>query len=145
MEQRISLVTLGVADLRRARTFYERLGWHGHEMEETVFIQAGPQAVVLWDRAKLAADCGVDDDGSSGFGGIALAHNVRSRQEVDEIVAQARAAGAAVTNPPHETFYGGYAGCFSDPDGHVWEIAHNPGFALGDDGALTLPDFGSAT
>jgi uncharacterized protein len=144
MEPRISLVTLGVADLERARTFYEQLGWQGHEIEETVFFQAAGHALVLWERNKLAADSGVHDDTTSGFGGIALAHNVRSREEVDEIVRTAAAAGAVVTRHPAETFYGGYAGCFADPDGHVWEIAHNPGFTLLDDGTLVLPDFGGS-
>jgi catechol 2,3-dioxygenase-like lactoylglutathione lyase family enzyme len=143
MEQRISLVTLGVTDLARARAFYERLGWRGQEVQQTVFFQAGPLVVVLWGRAALAADAGIDDPGTDGFGGMALAHNVRSRAEVDEVLADAAAAGATVTRPAAETFYGGYAGCFTDPDGHVWEIAHNPGFSLGADGALALPDFGA--
>jgi predicted lactoylglutathione lyase len=143
VDQRISLITLGVTDLARSRTFYERLGWRGQEIEETVFFQAGGQAVVLWARAKLAADGGIDDSGSDGFGGMALAQNVRSREEVDRIVAEAAAAGADVTKAPVETFYGGYAGYFRDPDGHAWEIAYNPGFTLADDGTLTLPDFGS--
>lgn len=121
MEQRVSLVTLGVDDLRRARTFYERLGWRGQEVDETVFFQAGGMAVVLWSRATLAADAGVEDGPRTGFGGIALAHNVRTREEVDAVVAAAEAAGATVTRPPAETFYGGYAACFADPDGHVWE------------------------
>jgi predicted lactoylglutathione lyase len=142
VEQRISLVTLGVADLARSRAFYEQLGWRGQEVEETVFFQAGGQALVLWDRGKLAADSGVVDEGPRAFGGIVLAHNVRSRQEVDDVVGAAEAAGATVTRTPAETFYGGYAGCLVDPDDHVWEIAYNPGFALSDDGALTLPDFG---
>lgn len=141
MEQRISLVTLGVGDLDRARRFYEALGWQGQQVQETVFFQAGAMALVLWARAKLADDAGIDDAGTDGFGGIALAHNVRSRDEVDEIVERARAAGATVTREPAETFYGGYAGCVVDPDGHVWEIAHNPGFTLAGDGALVLPDF----
>ena len=145
MEQRVSLITIGVGDISRARAFYEELGWRGHEMEETVFFQAGGQAIVLWGRAKLADDAGIDDDGSASFGGMALAHNVGSRDEVDRIVAAADAAGAEVTKAPAETFYGGYAGYFRDPDGHVWEIAHNPGFTLEADGSLTLPDFGSAT
>ena len=145
MEQRISLVTLGVADVPRARAFYEALGWRGQEVEETVFFQAGDHALVLWGREKLADDSGIDDQGSDGFGGVALAHNVRSREEVDEVVGAAKAAGATVTRPPAETFYGGYAGCFTDPDGHVWEIAHNPGFTLTADGALVLPDFGAGT
>ncbi len=141
MEPRVSLVTLGVADLARAKAFYAALGWEGQEVQETVFVQAGPLAVVLWSRAKLAEDSGIEDDGG-GFGGMALAQNVRSRDEVDAIVAAAAAAGATVTRPPAETFYGGYAGVFRDPDGHVWEIAHNPGFTLAEDGALVLPDFG---
>jgi predicted lactoylglutathione lyase len=141
VEQRISLVTLGVRDLARSRAFYEQLGWRGHEMEETVFFQAGGQAVILWGRDKLADDGGIEDDGVATFSGIALAHNVRSRDEVDEVVRAAAAAGAQVTKPPAETFYGGYAGYFRDPDGHVWEVAHNPGFTLDADGALTLPDF----
>lgn len=142
MEQRISLVTLGVRDLARAKAFYEQLGWHGQEVEETVFVQAGPMALVLWGRDKLAADCGLADAPPAGFGGIVLAHNVRAREEVDEIVGAAAAAGATVTRPPAETFYGGYAGVFTDLDGHAWEIAYNPGFGLGEDGALRLPDFG---
>jgi predicted lactoylglutathione lyase len=143
MEQRVSLITLGVADLARSRAFYDQLGWRGHEMEETVFFQAGGQAVILWGRAELAEDAGIDDDGTSRFSGVALAHNVRSRDEVDEIIEAAERAGAEVTKPPAETFYGGYAGYFRDPDGHVWEIAHNPGFTLTDDGSLVLPDFSS--
>lgn len=145
MEQRISLVTLGVTDLRRARSFYERLGWHGQEVEETVFFQAGALAIVLWDRAKLAADAGVGDDGPGGFDGLALAHNVRSPVEVDTVLADAQAAGGRVTRRATPTFYGGYAGYFSDPDGHLWEVAHNPGFTLGADGSLTLPEFGTGT
>jgi uncharacterized protein len=145
VEQRVTLITLGVTDLRRSRSFYEQLGWRGHEVEETVFFQAGAQAVVLWGRDKVAAVAGIDDDGTSAFGGIVLAHNVGSRAEVDQVVSAAATAGAEVTKVPTETFYGGYAGFFRDPDGHVWEVAHNPGFSLGPDGALTLPDFGSAT
>ncbi|MEV0155971.1 VOC family protein [Micromonospora sp. NPDC050686] len=141
MEQRISLITLGVADVGRARAFYERLGWRGQEVEETVFFQAGGLALVLWGRGKLAEDAGVTDRADDGFGGLSLAQNVRSRAEVDAILADAVAAGAALTRPARETFYGGYAGCFTDPDGHVWEIAYNPGFPLADDGTLTVPDF----
>jgi predicted lactoylglutathione lyase len=143
MEQRVSLITLGVDDLARARAFYERLGWRGQEVEETVFFQAGGMALMLWSRAKLASDCGVDDDGSEGFGGIALAHNVRSVDEVDDIIERAEHAGARVRRRPAATFYGGYAGCFTDPDGHVWEIAHNPGFPIGEDGSITIPDLGT--
>ena len=143
MEPRISLVTLGVRDLDRARAFYEALGFQGQEVQATVFVQAGSQALVLWDRGKLAADSGVADDGR-GFGGFTLAHNVRTRGEVEEIMAVAEQAGATITRPASETFYGGYAGCFVDPEGHVWEIAHNPGFTLTDDGALVLPDFSAS-
>ncbi|GAA2636133.1 VOC family protein [Dactylosporangium fulvum] len=142
MEQRISIVTLGVADLHRARAFYERLGWRGQEVEETVFFQAGGMALVLWGRGKLAADSGIEDRGTDGFGGVALAHNVRSRAEVDEVLSAAAEAGATITRAAGETFYGGYAGCFTDPDGHVWEIAHNPGLPLGPDGAITIPGLG---
>ena len=141
MEQRVSLITLGVADVARARAFYEQLGWRGQEVEETVFFQAGAMAVVLWGRSKLADDAGVADGEGDGFDGVALAQNVRTPAEVDQVLAAAAAAGATVTRPAATTFYGGYAGYFRDPDGHSWEIAHNPGFTLGDDGSLTLPDF----
>jgi uncharacterized protein len=142
VEQRISLVTLGVADVARAREFYERLGWRGQEVEETVFFEAGGIAIVLWRRDKVADDAGVEDSATDGFGGMTLAHNVRSRMEVDEVLGQAASAGAAITKPARETFYGGYAGSFTDPDGHVWEIAYNPGFPLDHDGRITIPDFG---
>jgi catechol 2,3-dioxygenase-like lactoylglutathione lyase family enzyme len=145
MEQRVSLITLGVADVKRSLAFYEQLGWRGQEVDGTVFFQAGGQAVVLWSRELLVADCGIVDDGIGSFGGIALAHNVRSRADVDRIMAVAQAAGAEVTRPAAETFYGGYAGYFRDPDGHFWEIAFNPGFDLNEAGELTLPDFGTAT
>lgn len=145
MEQRISLLTLGVHDLQQARSFYEQLGWRGQQVQETVFFQAGGLAVVLWDRTKLAADCGLEDRGANGstaaFSGVALAHNVRQREQVDEVLTAARAAGAAITRPATTTFYGGYAGVFTDPDGHAWEVAHNPGFPLAADGSLVLPDF----
>jgi uncharacterized protein len=142
VDQRVSLITLGVTDLDRSRTFYEALGWRGQETQATVFFQAAGLALVLWDRAALAADAGVPDPAPHGFGGVALAHNVRSDAEVDELVERARDAGATVTREPAPTFYGGYAAYFLDPDGHVWEVAHNPGFTLTDDGDLVLPDFG---
>jgi predicted lactoylglutathione lyase len=145
MEQRVSLITLGARDVPAARRFYEQLGWRGQEVEETVFFQAGGQVVVLWDRGKLAADAGVDDDCECSFSGIALAHNVRSAGEVDEVVRRAASVGATVTRSPSATFYGGYAGCFRDPDGHVWEIAWNPGFPLDEAGNLTVPDLGGAS
>jgi catechol 2,3-dioxygenase-like lactoylglutathione lyase family enzyme len=141
MDQRVSLITLGVADLAAARRFYEALGWECKEVEETVFVQAGGSAVVLWSREKLAADAGIEDGGGDGFGGVALAQNVRSPAEVDAAMAAAEAAGARITKPAAETFYGGYAGYFADLDGHLWEVAHNPGFTLTEDGSLILPDF----
>src|SRR6187551_358334 len=105
MEQRVSLITLGVSDLARARLFYEQLGWRGQEVEETVFFQAGGSAVVLWRRDKVADDAGIEDSAADGFGGMTLAHNVRSRAEVDEVLGQAAGAGAAITQPARETFY----------------------------------------
>jgi predicted lactoylglutathione lyase len=145
MEQRISLVTLGVADLGRARRFYEALGWRGQELEETVFFQAGGIAFVLWGREKLRADCGVPDGPVGTFEGIVLAHNVRSEAEVDDLVAEAERAGGSVTRAPGKTFYGGYAGFFTDPDGHAWEVAYNPGFPLAADGSITIPDFSTTS
>jgi predicted lactoylglutathione lyase len=143
MEQRVSLITLGVRDLPRARAFYESLGWRGQEVEETVFFQAGGQGLVLWGRDKLAADCGLDDtEPAGGFGGIALAHNVRSPEEVDAILTAAAQAGATITKPAAVSPLGFYSGAFTDLDGHAWEVANNPGFPLADDGSLTIPDFG---
>jgi uncharacterized protein len=144
MDQRLSLITLGVSDVHRSRRFYEQLGWRGHEVEETVFFQAGCMVLTLWGREKLALDAGIGHVGDSigGFSGVALAHNVRSEGEVREVIAAAEKAGGRVTRQPQVTFYGGYAGYFSDPDGHLWEVAHNPGLVLGEDGSLTLPDFG---
>jgi predicted lactoylglutathione lyase len=140
MRQSLSLVTLGVADYARAKAFYEGLGWSvTMEAEETAFFQANGVVVTLWAREKLAADMGIEDRGCA-WSGVALAHNVASRDEVDAIVADARGLGASITREPGETFYGGYAGAFRDLDGHVWEVAHNPGFGLGDDGSVVLPD-----
>ena len=139
MEQRVSLLTLGVADYGRAREFYAALGWSpALEIEETAFYETNGLVFTLWAREKLSADMGIPDDGAR-WSGIALAHNVRSRDEVHEIVKRARAAGAEVTREPSETFYGGYAGAFRDLDGHVWEIAHNPGFGFDEDGGIVLP------
>lgn len=144
VEQRISLVTLGVADVTRARVFYERLGWRGQEIEGTVFFQAGGMALVLWAADMLAADTGIDASAGEGFRGIALAQNVRSKAEVDAVIVAAESAGGTITRPPDDTFYGGYAGYFTDLDGHAWEVAYNPGFSLADDGSLMLPDFGTS-
>jgi uncharacterized protein len=138
MEQRVSLVTLGVADLSRARGFYEALGWTSASVPEdgVVFFQAGGIVFGLWGRAELAKDSGVVDGG--GWGGVALAHNVRSPAEVDAVLAAARDAGATIPRAGAATFWGGYSGIFIDPDGHPWEVAHNPGWALGPDGSVTL-------
>jgi uncharacterized protein len=138
MERRLSLITLGYDDFDRARSFYESLGWSGDSPDdEVVFIQAGPMVVALWDRAKLAADSCVTDGG--GWGGITLAHNVGSPDEVDAVLAEAEAAGATIGRPGAPTEWGGYSGIFVDPDGHPWEVAHNPHWTLEPDGSMHLP------
>ncbi|MGW4752133.1 VOC family protein [Streptomyces chartreusis] len=144
MEQRITLITLGVSDLARSKAFYEALGWRGQEVEETVFFQAGGLGLVLWGREKLARDCGLEPGAASGFGGIALAHNVRSEAEVDALLTVVEQAGGTVTKPAAVNAIGFYSSAFVDPDGHAWEVAHNPGFPLAEDGSVTLPDFGAA-
>jgi predicted lactoylglutathione lyase len=144
MEQRVSLITLGVADVQRARAFYEQLGWQGQEVEETVFFQAGCIALVLWGRDKLALDCGITAKQTGGFSGIAVAYNARSEAEVNDVIAVAERAGATVTRAAGTTFYGGYAGVFTDLDGHAWEIAYNPSFPLAADGSITVPDFSNS-
>jgi len=140
VEQRLSLVTLGVGDLKRARAFYEGLGWttRAEPDDDVVFFQAGGMVVALWDRAKLAEDSEVSDGG--GWGGVTLAYNTRSNEEVDEVIEQARAAGATIGREPGETFWGGYSAVFIDPEGHPWEVAHNPRWTIEADGALTLPE-----
>jgi predicted lactoylglutathione lyase len=140
MEQRLSLVTLGVRDLERSRAFYEALGWHTRAApgDEVVFFQAGRMVVALWSREQLAEDSGVADAG--GWGGITLAHNVASPEEVDRAIAEAEAAGATIPRHGAPTFWGGYSGVFIDPDGHPWEVAHNPRWTLGEDGSVTLPE-----
>lgn len=139
MQQRVSLVTLGVGDLARARSFYEALGWTtgAAPEDDVVFFPAGGMVVALWDRGSLAEDSGVEDSG--GWGGVTLAHNVRSPAEVDAVVQEARAAGANIVREPGETFWGGYSAAFTDPDGHTWEIAHNPHWKLREDGSVELP------
>jgi catechol 2,3-dioxygenase-like lactoylglutathione lyase family enzyme len=138
VQQRVSLVTLGVTDLARARSFYEALGWTtGAEPgDHVVFFQTGGMVLALWDRAQLAEDSGVADTGS--WGGVALAHNVASPAQVDAVIDEARAAGATIARTGAETFWGGYSGVFVDPDGHPWEVAHNPHWTLNDDGSIEL-------
>jgi predicted lactoylglutathione lyase len=139
VEQRVSLVTLGVRDLARARAFYEALGWttRAEPGDDVVFFQAGGMVVALWARARLAEDSGVDDAG--GWGGVTFAHNVRSPEEVDAVTEEARRAGANVVREPAETFWGGYSAAFTDPDGHPWEVAHNPRWTIREDGSIELP------
>jgi len=139
MDQRISLVTLGVADLERARRFYEEgLGWRrGNDDADVVFFQAGGSVVALFSREALAADAQVTPQGS-GFGGIVLAYNGHSRGEVDAVLAEAEAAGAAILKPAEETFWGGYGGYFADLDGHIWEVAWNPHWTIAEDGSISL-------
>jgi catechol 2,3-dioxygenase-like lactoylglutathione lyase family enzyme len=128
-----------VGDLARARAFYEALGWvtRAGPGDDVVFFQAGGMVVALWDRGKLAEDGGVEN--APGFGGVTLAHNVRSPAEVEAVMQEASAAGATITREAGETFWGGYSGAFADPDGHPWEIAHNPRWRIEDDGSVTLP------
>jgi predicted lactoylglutathione lyase len=138
MRQRVSLITLGVRDLSRAREFYEALGWETGAApgDDVAFFQAGDMVVALWDRAKLAEDSAVEDGG--GWGGTTLALNLGSPAEVDAAIEEARAAGATIGREPAETFWGGYSGVMIDPDGHPWEIAHNPQWTLTEDGGVRL-------
>ena len=138
MKQRVSLVTLGVADLGRRARFYEALGWNtGADPDDDVlFFQTGDMVLALWDRARLAADSTVEN--SPGWGGVTLALNLGSSAEVDAVIEEARAAGAEIGREPAETFWGGYSGLFLDPDRHPWEIAHNPHWQLTEDGGVRL-------
>ncbi len=139
MEQRLSLITLGVGDLARAREFYEGLGWKTGAVpaDDVVFFQTGCMIVALWGRDKLAEDSTVTDNG--GWGGVTLAYNTRSPDEVDDVLAEAEKAGATIGRWGAETFWGGYSGVFIDPDGHPWEVAHNPRWTIREDGSVELP------
>ena len=139
MEQRLSCITLGVADLTRARRFYEMLGWKSTSPPEdgVVFFQSGGIVISLWSREQLAEDSAVVDNG--GWGGVTLAHNVASPADVDRVLERAEAAGATIGRPGATTFWGGYSGVFIDPDGHPWEVAHNPHWILEPDGSVRLP------
>jgi catechol 2,3-dioxygenase-like lactoylglutathione lyase family enzyme len=138
VEQRLSLVTLGVRDLARAKSFYEALGWRTGAAagDDVVFFQAGGMVLALWSRESLAEDSAVEDAG--GWGGVTLAYNTRSQEEVDAVIEEARRAGARIGREPAATFWGGYSGVFVDPDGHPWEVAHNPHWTVADDGSIRL-------
>ena len=138
MEQRVSLVTLGVRDLAASRDFYRNLGWteSPQSMDDVAFFQVGGMVFGLWSRASLAEDSEVEDSG--GWGGVTLAYNTRTREEVDVVIDEARAAGATLGREPAETFWGGYSGVFIDPDGHPWEVAYNPGWPIDEDGSVRL-------
>jgi catechol 2,3-dioxygenase-like lactoylglutathione lyase family enzyme len=138
VRQRIGVITLGVRDLANARAFYEALGWKTGAApgDDVVFFQAGGTVFALWDRALLAEDSAVTDGG--GWGGVTLAHNVGSPEEVDAVIEEARAAGATIGREPGTTFWGGYTGIFIDPAGHPWEVAHNPHWSVTDDGDVVL-------
>jgi uncharacterized protein len=139
MQPRVSLITIGVANLERSRSFYEALGWESDSKPEdgVVFFQSGGMVFALWSREELAKDSAVVDGG--GWGGVTLAHNVRSPAEVDAFLELARAAGAQVPRAGAKTFWGGYSGLFIDPDGHPWEVAHNPFWTIDDEGSIRLP------
>ena len=139
MEQRISLITLGVADLERSRRFYvDGLGWRPvHDSDEIVFFQLNGVVFGLFPRAAYLADAQLNEE-KAGVGAVALAHNVRTREAVDALLAEAAAAGATITNPARDAVWGGYTGHFTDPDGHLWEVAWNPGWQIDADGNVTV-------
>jgi uncharacterized protein len=141
MEQRVSLITLGVTDLNRSREFYECLGWRRSmaKAEGIVFFQTGSMALALYPRPDLAKDANIPPEGN-GFSGVTLAYNTRNRTEVDSVLKEAQAAGATILKPAQEAFWGGYSGYFSDPDGFLWEVAWNPEFAIAEDGSIRLSD-----
>lgn len=136
MEQRVSCLTLGVADLQRAVGFYQALGWRGVVQDDVAFFQVGGLVLGLWSRDRLAEDSGVGDPG--GWGGVTLAYNTREPAEVDAVLALAAAAGGTVARAAGETFWGGFSGVFVDPDGHPWEVAHNPFWQVTEDGRTLL-------
>jgi catechol 2,3-dioxygenase-like lactoylglutathione lyase family enzyme len=140
MEPRLSLVTLGVADMVRSRAFYKRLGFTASPASQpsVTFLSAGGVVLSLYGRDALAEDAHLPPEGS-GFGGITLAHNVRERDEVAVVLAEAEAAGGRILKPAQDVFWGGHSGYFADPDGHPWEVAWNPFIAFTEDGRLALP------
>jgi len=140
MEQRVSIITLGVSDLKRSKEFYERLGWRQSPVgsDGIVFFQAVGMALALFPRSELARDANVVDSVPA-FSGFTLAYNARSREDVDAVLAEAVAAGAKLLKPAQEAFWGGYSGYFSDPDGFLWEVAWNPFFQIASDGSIQIP------
>ena len=141
MEPRVSIITLGVADLARARAFYERMGFRASSASQgdIVFFQAGGLALALYPRAALAEDATLAETGS-GFRGVTLAHNVREKAQVGAILAEADAAGGRIGKPAQDVFWGGHSGHFADPDGHLWEVAWNPHLPILADGSVRFPD-----
>ena len=140
MEQRISLVTLGVSDMAKSRRFYESLGWKASapSNDGVTFFQAGGLILGLYGARPLAEDAGIAAGDASKIT-FSLAYNVREKEDVDSVIAEAEKAGATITKPAEEKFWGGYGGYFTDPDGHPWEVAWNPGFPIAEDGSISLP------
>lgn len=141
MDQRISIVTLGVADLSQSIAFYEHLGWERGMKELTgiAFFQCPGIVFGLYPLDRLAEDVGLEFAEPSGIRTVTLAWNGRNREEVDAVLAEAVEAGATLLKPAQEAFWGGYSGYFADPDGHLWEVAHNPGLTIEDDGSVKMP------
>lgn len=140
MDQRLSLITLGVEDLPKSVEFYEALGWevgNDWKTQDVAFFQAGGMGFALWSREELAKDSGIKKD-NGGWGGVTLAYNVRKPTDVDDVLHEAETAGAKIPRYGAETFWGGYSGVFHDPDGHAWEVAHNPNWTIADDGSVTI-------
>lgn len=140
MEPRLSFVTLGVADMARARAFYEALGFAASSASNpnVTFFAAGGVVLALFGREALAEDAQVGAAGN-GFSGVALAHNVARETDVARVLGEAERAGATILKPSQKAFWGGTSGYFADPDGHLWEVAHNPNFPLDAEGRVTLP------
>jgi len=141
MEPRVSFVTLGVADVARARAFYETLGFRASSASNAsvTFFDGGGLVLALFGRAALADDARVPDS-KAGFSGVALAHNVAAKEDVAATLEEAEAAGARILKPAQDVFWGGHAGYFADPDGHLWEVAWNPFMPLDENGVPRLPD-----
>ncbi len=141
MEQRITLLTLGVRDLDKSTAFFERLGWRRsvRQANGISFFQCGCIAVALFPRTELAKDAGILPHGE-GYDGFAVAYNTRLKEDVDTVLAEAKSAGAEIVKPAQDAVWGGYSGYFRDLDGHLWEVAWNPGFPLDESGAVRLPD-----